>query len=159
MNKKSVSKAVVIVSFIYFIWLIVASAAEVFGGIKIFFSLKEWSIIGIFIYIVLLLIEVYVYFTIPEKKTKEMKIVSEVMKKVVCSECKTKFTISDTGVRPLPYTCPNCGKEGTLRGKVIEGKSRFVTCSNCQNEFEIFDTEERPLYYECPQCHFKGAIS
>lgn len=158
MNKKLASKIIVLVSFIYFIWLVITAVVEVFYNSKIFLSLKEWSIVGIILYILLLLVEVVIYISTPEKKEKETKIVSEVIKKVVCSHCKTKFTVSDTGVRPLYYTCPNCGKEGALKGRVVEGESRFIVCSNCESEIEIFDTGERPLHYECPSCHVEGVL-
>ena len=99
------------------------------------------------------------YITAPREEEEEIKIVSEAIKKIVCSNCKTVFTIRDTGVRPLKYKCPNCGMEGVLRGKSVKGKRISVQCDKCGNEFEIFDTGERPLIYRCPVCHYQGEVS
>ena len=154
---KNLLKIIVIVSLVYLAWLILVAFYEI-KGVEILLSLKYWSIIGIILYASFLFIEFLIYMTPPAKR-EEIKIVSEALKKVMCSDCKTIFLISDTGVRPLRYTCPNCGKEGVLRGKTVEGKARKIVCENCNVEFEIFDTGERPLSYSCPNCHFEGVVS
>ena len=158
MNQKNLLKVIVIVSIIYFIWLFIVAMQEAMKGGVILFSLKIWSIVGIILYIFFLLVELLVYISTPKAEGKEIKIVSEVIKKVVCSQCHTTFTITDTGVRPLRYTCPNCGKEGVLRGKRVKGVAKRITCDNCGNEFDILDTGEKPLTYVCPSCHYEGVV-
>jgi len=158
MGKKIVLKVIFVASLLYFIWLIMAAVNESFLKYNMYFSIKTWSIIGIALYLIFILIEAIFYLSQPHEE-KEVKIVTEAIKKVVCSNCKTTFTIKDTGVRPLKYTCPNCGMEGVLRGKNLKGKKMNVLCEKCHNEFEIFDTGERPLAYECPVCHYKGVLS
>ncbi|HHF56165.1 MAG TPA: hypothetical protein ENL42_04535 [Thermoplasmatales archaeon] len=158
MNQKNLLKVIVIVSIIYFIWLFIVAMQQARGGGEILFPLKIWAIAGIILYIFFLLVELIVYATTPKTEGKEIKIVSEVIKKVMCSQCHTTFTISDTGVRPLKYTCPNCGKEGVLRGKRVKGVARHITCSNCGNEFDVLDTGEKPLTYVCPSCHHEGVV-
>lgn len=32
-----------------------------------------------------------------------------------CRSCNEVFTVVDTGERPLVGTCPNCGKQGTVK--------------------------------------------
>jgi len=151
------------VSLLYFLWLMVAVLKDrgyILSGTDIFLSLKEWAIIGIILYAVFLIAEIFYYLSTQkeEKGAEGIKLVSAVTKRVVCSNCNTVFTITDTGVRPLRYTCPNCGMEGALRGKTAEGIRRHIKCEGCENEFEIYDTGERPLKYECPKCHFEGTI-
>ncbi|KAA0001774.1 MAG: hypothetical protein FE048_04925 [Thermoplasmata archaeon] len=158
MSHKNLLKIIVIASIIYFIWLFIVALNETMYGEKILISLKMWSIIGVLLYILFLIIEILLYITTPKKEAREIKIVSEVIKKVVCSHCHATFTISDTGVRPLKYTCPNCGKEGVLRGKRVKGIVKSITCSNCGNVFDVFDTGEKPLSYECPACHYQGVV-
>jgi len=155
---KNLLKAIVIVALLYLIWLVVAAYFEMEGN-KILLSLKYWSLIGVILYVIFLILEIIVYLKSSKKEREEIKIISEALKKVMCSDCKTVFLVSDTGVRPLRYTCPNCGKEGVLRGKTVEGKARKIVCENCNVEFEIFDTGERPLSYSCPNCHFEGVVS
>ena len=159
MDKKTILKIIMVISLLYFIWLILASTNEVFFKYNIYLSLKSWSLIGITIYSFFIAIESIIYISQPKEEEEEIKIVSEAIKKIVCSNCKTLFTIKDTGVRPLKYKCPNCGMEGVLRGKSIKGKSIKISCDKCGNEFEIFDTGERPLNYECPVCHNKGVVT
>ena len=158
MEKKIISKTMFMASLLYFIWLIIAAVNESSLKYNMYLSLKTWSIIGIVLYLVFIAIEIIFYLSQPHEE-KEVKIVTEAIKKVVCSNCKTTFTIKDTGVRPLKYTCPNCGMEGVLRGKNIKGKKINILCEKCHNEFEVFDTGERPLAYECPVCHYKGVLS
>jgi len=158
MKQKNLLKTIVIISIIYFIWLFIVALNETMYGGKILFSLKMWSVIGILLYILFLIIEILLYVTMPKKERREIKLISEVIKKVVCSNCHATFTISDTGVRPLKYTCPVCGKEGVLRGKRVKGAVKSITCSNCGNVFDVFDTGEKPLSYECPSCHYQGVV-
>ncbi len=158
MDKKNVSMAIMIISLLYFIWLVVVAANETMLHANMYLSLKEWSIIGIAIYIIFLAIEGAIYLSEPKEEEREIKLISPAIKKIVCSNCKTVFTIKDTGVRPLKYTCPNCGMEGVIRGKNVKGKTRIIECEECGERFEIFDTGERPLHYECPFCHHKGVI-
>ncbi|HEC75785.1 MAG TPA: hypothetical protein ENI33_00805 [Thermoplasmatales archaeon] len=159
MKQKNLLRIIVIISIIYFIWLFIDALNEVMNGTKLLLSLKTWSIIGVVIYIVFLVVEIILYFATPQEKIKEIKLVSPALKKIVCSNCKTTFTISDDGIRPVYYACPNCGKEGVIKGKKIEGISKLITCSNCDKIFEIIDTGDRPLTYECPSCHFRGDVS
>ncbi len=153
MGKKSLLIAVV-VAIVYFIWLAIWAFFEFFTDLKLPVSLKIWSIIGIFLYSALILIEILLVMKKEEKEETPKKI-----KKVVCAQCKTKFDISDTGERPLSYICPNCGNEGFLKGKTLKGNSIFIECSNCGKEIEIFDFGERPFEYICPYCHVKGIIN
>lgn len=159
MKQKNTLRIIVIISIIYFIWLFIDALYEVMNGTKLLLSLKTWSIIGVVIYIIFLVMEILMYLASSEEKIKEVKLVSPALKKIVCSNCKTTFTISDEGIRPIYYVCPNCGKEGVIKGKKIEGISKLITCSNCDKIFEIIDTGERPLTYECPSCHFRGDVS
>ncbi|RLF47209.1 MAG: hypothetical protein DRN29_03110 [Thermoplasmata archaeon] len=158
MNQKNLLKIVVIASILYFIWLFIVALNETMNGSKILLSLKTWSLIGVVVYVFFLFIEIMVYITTPKKETKEIKLVSEVIKKIVCNSCHTTFTITDTGVRPMKYVCPNCGKEGVLRGKKVKGIVKTITCSSCGDKFEIIDTGERPLTYQCPSCHYEGVV-
>ncbi|MCD6572786.1 MAG: hypothetical protein J7K95_01660 [Thermoplasmata archaeon] len=159
MDRKTLLKAIFVISLLYFIWLIMAVANETFWSYNLYLSFKTWSIIGIIAYAAFIIIEVLLYITAPKEEEEEIKIVSEAIKKIVCSNCKTVFTIRDTGVRPLKYKCPNCGMEGVLRGKSVKGKRLAIECDKCGNEFEIFDTGERPLKYKCPVCHYQGVLS
>ena len=159
MDRKTLLKAIFVISLLYFIWLIMAVANETFWSYNLYLSFKTWSIIGIIAYAAFIIIEVLLYITSPKEEEEEIKIVSEAIKKIVCSNCKTVFTIRDTGVRPLKYKCPNCGMEGVLRGKSVKGKRLAIECDKCGNEFEIFDTGERPLKYKCPVCHYQGVLS
>ncbi len=159
MDRKILLKAIFVISLLYFIWLIVAAANESFWNYNLYLSFKTWSIIGIIVYAAFIVIEVLLYVTAPKEEEEEIKIVSEAIKKIVCSNCKTVFTIRDTGVRPLKYKCPNCGMEGVLRGKNIKGKRLAIECDKCGSDFEIFDTGERPLKYKCPTCHYEGVLS
>ena len=158
MNQKNLLKIVVIASILYFIWLFIVALNETMNGSKILLSLKTWSLIGVVVYVFFLFIEIMVYITTPKKETKEIKLVSEVIEKIVCNSCHTTFTITDTGVRPMKYVCPNCGKEGVLRGKKVKGIVKTITCSSCGDKFEIIDTGERPLTYQCPSCHYEGVV-
>ncbi len=165
MGKEKARGAAVItfISLIYFMWLMVVVLKEkgyILSGTNLFLSLVEWAIVGTIIYAVFLIIEIFYYLSIPrEKKMAEgIKLFSAVTKRVVCSSCNIVFTITDTGVRPLRYTCPNCGGEGVLRGKTAEGERKEIKCEKCENSFEIYDTGERPLKYECPSCHFEGTV-
>jgi len=156
--------AITLISLLYFAWLMVVVLKErgyILAGTNLFLSLKEWAIIGIILYAIFLVVEIFYYLSSSkEKKEVEgIKLVSAVTKKIVCSNCNTVFNITDTGVRPLRYTCPNCGEVGVLRGKTAEGIRRSIICDECKNTFEVYDTGERPLKYECPSCHFEGTIS
>ncbi|MBC7081263.1 MAG: hypothetical protein H5T44_03355 [Thermoplasmatales archaeon] len=153
MGKKGLL-AVVTIAIVYFVWLILWAFLEFFTDLNLPISLKVWSIIGIFLYIALILIEIL--FMIEREKKEE---IPKKIKKVVCGYCKTKFDISDTGERPLNYICPNCGNEGALKGKTLKGISIFIECSNCGKEAEIFYSGERPFEYVCPHCHAKGIIN
>ena len=159
MDRKTLLKAIFVISLLYFIWLIMAVANETFWSYNLYLSFKTWSIIGMIAYAAFIIIEVLLYITAPKEEEEEIKIVSEAIKKIVCSNCKTVFTIRDTGVRPLKYKCPNCGMEGVLREKSVKGKRLAIECNKCGNEFEIFDTGERPLKYKCPVCHYQGVLS
>ncbi|MCD6474143.1 MAG: hypothetical protein J7K47_04475 [Thermoplasmata archaeon] len=159
MDRKTTIRVIFVVSLLYFIWLILVAANDSFWSYDLYLSFKGWSIIGSVIYAAFIIIEVLLYITAPREEEEEIKIVSEAIKKIVCSNCKTVFTIRDTGVRPLKYKCPNCGMEGVLRGKSVKGKRISVQCDKCGNEFEIFDTGERPLIYRCPVCHYQGEVS
>ena len=158
MKKIGMLKAVVILAVIYFLWLFIVAVNDALGGGGILVDLKTWSLIGIALYAILLIVELMVYFLIPGEEKEEIKVVSEVIKQVTCSNCNTVFKISDTGVRPLKYTCPNCGMEGVLRGKKVEGVKKIITCESCSNSFEVLDSGERPLKYICPICHYEGEI-
>ncbi len=158
MKPNNLLKAIVILAVIYFLWLFIVAIKDVMGGDGILLTLKTWSIIGIAFYILLLIVEIMVYAFTPREEAEEIKVVTEAIKQVTCSNCKTVFNITDTGVRPLKYTCPNCGMEGVLRGKKVEGIKRTITCESCQNNFEIIDTGEKPLKYVCPVCHYEGEI-
>lgn len=153
MSKKSLL-IIVITAIVYFIWLIIWGTIEFFTPLSMPISLKIWSIIGIFIYSALIIIEVLM---LMEKEKKEE--IPKKIKKAVCGYCKTKFDVEDTGERPLEYVCPNCGNEGFLKGRTLKGNSLLIKCSNCKNEIEIFDFGERPLEYVCPVCHLKGIIN
>jgi len=151
------------VSLLYFLWLMVVVLKDrgyILSDTNIFLSLKEWAIIGTVLYAIFLIVEIFYYLSAPgeEGGAEGIKLVSAVSKKIVCSNCNTVFTITDTGVRPLRYTCPNCGMEGALRGKTAEGVRKRIKCGECENTFEIYDTGDRPLKYECPKCHFEGEI-
>ena len=152
------------VSLLYFLWLMVVVLKDrgyILSNTETFLSLREWAIIGILLYAIFLIVEVFYYLSASRGEAagaEGIKLVSAVTKKIVCSNCNTVFTITDTGVRPLRYTCPNCGMEGALRGKTAEGVRRNIKCGECGNTFEIYDTGERPLKYECPKCHFEGQI-
>ncbi|MEA2054069.1 MAG: hypothetical protein U9O96_02970 [Candidatus Thermoplasmatota archaeon] len=166
MEREKVKGAAVItfISLIYFMWLMVVVLKErgyILPNADLFLSLREWAIIGIILYAVFLIIEIFYYLSTPKKEegAEGIKLVSAVIKKVFCNNCNTVFSITDTGVRPLRYTCPNCGGEGALRGKIAEGIRKNIKCGRCENLFEIYDTGERPLKYECPECHFEGAVS
>ena len=158
MKQNNLLKAIVILAVIYFLWLFIVAIKDVMGGDGILLTLKTWSIIGAAFYIILLVVEILVYALTPQEEAEEIKVVAEAIKQVTCSNCKTIFNITDTGVRPLKYTCPNCGMEGVLRGKKVEGIKRTITCDSCQNNFEVIDTGEKPLRYVCPVCHYEGAI-
>ncbi len=158
MKQKDALKIIVLFAILYFIWLFVVALNEVMNGGTLLLELKMWAIIGVVLYALFLLVEVVMYLTVPKEESREIKLVSEAITRVMCSNCKTTFTISDTGVRPMPYTCPNCGKEGALKGKKVEGSKMNVTCPECSASFEIMDTGERPLTYECPYCHHHGVV-
>ena len=158
MKKIGILKAIVILAVVYFLWLFIVAVNDALGGSDIVVDLKTWSFIGIALYAVMLATELMVYVLYPEEEKDEIKVVSEAIKQVTCSNCNTVFKISDTGVRPLRYTCPNCGMEGVLRGKKVEGIKKVITCESCHNNFEIIDTGVRPLKYVCPVCHYEGAI-
>lgn len=158
MERDTLAKIIVVVSIVYFIWLIFVASNEMYFKINLLLSLKIWSIIGIVVYALFFIIEIIIYKGKPKKGAREIKIVSEALKKVACNNCNTTFTISDTGVRPLKYTCPNCGKEGVLKGRAIKGRIKEIVCSNCKNRFEIFDSGQRPLSYMCPNCHFEEVL-
>jgi len=163
-EKKRVAAVLTFIAFIYFLWIIVVALKEngyIFSTTNFFLSLREWAIIGILLYLIFVIIEVYYYLSAPkeEKKIEGIKLVSTVKKKVMCNNCKTVFTIADTGKRPLRYSCPNCGEEGVLRGTTAEGIRKMVACENCKNIFEIYDTGERPFSYRCPKCHYESSLS
>ncbi len=158
MKKIGLLKTVVILAVIYFLWLFIVAVNDAMGGNGILLRLKTWSFIGIALYAILLIVEIMIYFLYPGEEKEEIKVVAEAIKQVTCSNCKTVFKISDTGVRPLKYTCPNCGMEGVLRGKRVEGVKKIITCESCQNSFEVIDTGEKPFKYVCPVCHYEGAI-
>lgn len=165
MGKEKARGAAVItfISLLYFLWLMVVVLKErgyILSGMNLRLSLKEWAIVGIILYAIFLIIEIFYYISIPkeEKGADGIKLVSTATKKIVCGNCNTVFTITDTGVRPLRYTCPNCGEEGVLRGKIAEGTMKKIRCERCDSPFDIYDTGVRPLKYECPSCHFEGVI-
>ena len=166
MAKEKVRGAAVItfISLLYFLWLVVVVLQDqgyLLEGTDLVLSLRDWAIVGIILYAVFVMVLVYYYLTTgtPEKRTEGIKLVSAVTTRVVCDNCHTVFTISDTGVRPLRYSCPNCGEQGALRRKTIQGRRKNIACHHCENYFEVYDTGERPLSYECPHCHFEGALS
>lgn len=94
---------------------------------------------------------------------------------VACAVCSTPLEVTDTGQRPLPYTCPQCGTVGEIAGHEAppaaqeapapepltptpapmvdaEVDALLVQCTNCQNEFELPYSTERPLHGRCPHC-------
>jgi len=163
-EKKRVAAVLTFIALLYFLWIIIVVLKEngyIFATTNFLLSLREWAIIGILLYLIFVIIEVYYYLSFPkeEKKVEGIKLVSTVTKKVMCNNCKTVFTIADTGKRPLRYTCPNCGGEGALRGTVAEGIRKMVACEKCKNIFEIYDTGERPFAYKCPECHYENSLS
>jgi len=166
MEEKRVRGAAVItfISVLYFIWLMVAVLQDrgyILSGSDLPLSVQWWAVIGIILFAVFFLVELYMYLTAPgkERRTEGIKLVSAVTTKVVCSDCHTVFTISDTGARPLRYTCPNCGQEGALRRQMASGVRKNVQCERCEHVFEIHDTGERPFKYTCPDCHHVNALS
>ena len=166
MEEKRVRGAAVItfISVLYFIWLMIVVLQDqgyILSGTDMPLSLQWWAIIGIILFAVFFLAELYLYLTAPrrEPRSEGIKLVSAVTTKVMCSDCHTVFTISDTGTRPLKYTCPNCGQSGALRKQMAAGVRKNVQCERCENVFEIHDTGERPLKYTCPECHHVNALS
>ncbi len=166
MEEKRVRGAAVItfISILYFIWLMVAVLQDqgyILAGTDVPLSVQWWAVIGIILFAVFFLAELYLYLTAPrpEPRSEGIKLVSAVTTKVMCSDCHTVFTISDTGARPLRYTCPNCGQSGALRKHMASGVRKNVQCERCENVFEIHDTGDRPLRYTCPDCHHVNALS
>lgn len=158
MKRKTILNVIVILAILYFFWLFIVALAETMNGTTLLLELKLWAIIGVIIYILFLAVELILYFTAPIKEGTKYQPISETATRVMCSNCKTTFTISDTGVRPMAYTCSNCNKKGTLKGNTIECSQVFITCSRCDTDFDIIDTGNRPLSYECPSCHFEGVV-
>ena len=158
MNQKKMLNLIVLLAIIYFLWLFAVALNEIIRETTLLLDLKMWAIIGIVLYAVFVIIEVFLYLTQEKGGTREIKLVSDVETKVMCSYCKTTFLISDSGIRPIGYTCPNCGKDGALKGKKIEGSKSTINCSQCNHVFEIVDAGERPYQYECPHCHHQGAV-
>lgn len=166
MAREKVRGAAVItfISLLYFLWLVVVLLQDqgyLPGSIDLVLSLRDWAIVGIILYAAFVMVLVYYYLTTgpQEKRAEGIKLVSAVTTRVVCDNCHTVATISDTGTRPLRYSCPNCGRQGVLRKKTAQGRRRNISCQHCENYVEIYDTGERPLSYECPHCHFEGALS
>lgn len=162
--KKRAAAILTFLALLYFLWIIVVILKEneyILATTDLFLSLREWAIIGILLYLIFVIIEVYYYLSFPkkEKKVEGIKLVSTVTKKVMCNNCNTVVAISDTGKRPLHYTCPSCGGEGVLRGTTAEGIRKMVACGNCKNIFELHDTGERPFIYRCPKCHYEDSLS
>lgn len=158
MKRKIILNLIVLFAILYFIWLFIVALVETMNSTIILIELKIWALIGVIIYIFFLMLELALYFTSPIKEEKEYKLISDTITRVMCSNCKTTFTISDNGIRPMAYICPNCNREGALKGNTTEGFQIVITCSRCETDFEIFDTGDRPLSYECPSCHFEGVV-
>ena len=158
MNQKKMLNLIVLIAILYFIWLFSMALNEIVRETTFLFELKLWAVIGVVLYAIFLIIEIFLYLTKSQDKPREIKLISDIETKVMCSYCKTTFTIADSGIRPIGYTCPNCGKDGALKGKKIEGAKATVNCSQCNNTFEIIDSGERPLQYECPHCHHQGDV-
>ena len=158
MNQKKILNLIVLLAILYFLWLFIVALNEIIRETTLLLDLKMWAIIGVVVYAIFLIIEILLYLTRTKEESREIKLVSDVETKVMCSYCKTTFMISDSGIRPIGYTCPHCGKDGALKGKKIEGTKFVISCSQCHDAFEIVDTEERPLKYECPHCHHQGDV-
>lgn len=161
--KKRAAALLTFLAILYFIWILLVILKEneyIFTTTSFFLPLREWAIIGILLYLIFVIIEIYYYLSSPKegKKVEGIKLVSTVTKKVMCNNCNTVVSISDTGKRPLRYTCPSCDGEGVLRGTTAEGVRRMIACENCQHIFEIHDTGERPFVYQCPQCHYEASL-
>ena len=165
MGKEKVRGAVVItlLSLLYFIWLVIVILQDqglLLESTDLVLTLQEWAILGIILYTIFVIVLVYYYLTLAPKEEVSggIKLVSAVTTNAVCDNCHTVIAVSDTGIRPLRYECPNCGKQGTLRCKTAQGIRKRVTCERCRENFEVYDTGERPLTYECCHCHFEGAL-
>jgi Zn finger protein HypA/HybF involved in hydrogenase expression len=159
MKQKGVLNVIVLSAIVYFIWLFIVALNEVLNGTKLLVELRLWALIGVVVYAVFLVLEIIMYVMAgPSEPEREYKLVEEVPARVVCSNCKTVFTIMDPGTRPLAYTCPHCGEDGALRGKKIEGIATVLTCRECDLTFEIMDTGERPIEFICPHCQCEGVV-
>jgi hypothetical protein len=165
MGKEKVRGAAVItlLSLIYFAWLVIVILQDqgyVLENTDLILNLQEWAIIGIILYSIFVIVLAYFYLTLApkEKSSNGIKLVSAVITHAVCDNCHTVITISDTGSRPLAYTCPNCGKQGALCSNTVQGTRKTIPCERCEEYFEIYDTGERPLTYECSHCHFEGVL-
>jgi predicted RNA-binding Zn-ribbon protein involved in translation (DUF1610 family) len=165
MGKEKVRGAVVIalLSLLYFIWLVIVILRDqgfLLENTDFVLTLQEWAIMGIILYTIFIIVLVYYYLTLAPKEEMSpgIKLVSAVTTRAVCDNCHTVIAVSDTGIRPLQYYCPNCGKQGALRCKTAQGIRKIITCERCEKDFEVYDTGERPLTYECSNCHFEGAL-
>ncbi len=162
-NGKKVGLLLTIIAALYFIWIIGVALHE--GGFLLkdtdfFLSLWEWAAIGIVLYLLFILVLLLFFFLRPkhELHKEEFTLAKGRKNWVVCSYCKTPFSIPDTGKRPLEITCPHCYKQGILTGKKMTGRRKNVSCANCGNSFEFFDDGTGPLECECPECHHQESI-
>jgi Zn finger protein HypA/HybF involved in hydrogenase expression len=158
MKSKTSLKVIIVIAVLYLIWLFVVAANDVIRDSEIVLSLRMWSVIGVLIYALFLVLEIVLYLMSSRKAFKEIKLVSETINKVVCSHCHSMFTISDPGNRPIPYVCPHCERSGVLKGRKTGGTTTHITCNQCSTAFEILDAEDHPLTYECPSCHHYGVV-
>ena len=160
---KKTGLVLVAISILYFLWILAVSFHE--GGYLLtdadfIFSLLEWTLIGVVLYLCIIVIFCFFYIIPTRKslKTEGFKLVGGKKNQVVCGNCKTIFSFKDTDERPLEITCPYCKSKGVLKGKKISAKKHIISCSNCGNIFEILEWGKRPFEYECPKCHKRDSL-
>lgn len=161
---KKIGVVLVAIAVLYFLWILAVSFHE--GGYlltdtEFIFSLLEWAVIGIVLYLCIIVIFCFFYIIPARKslKTEGFKLVEGKKNQVVCGNCKTIFSFQDTDERPLEITCCNCKSKGLLKGKKVSAKKHIISCSHCGDIFEILDWGKRPFEYECPKCHQRDSLS
>lgn len=89
---------------------------------------------------------------------------------IECTNCATRFDVQDTGVRPLDYTCPQCGTAGSWTAEPVpmpgagpagvgaSEEALLVKCTNCGKPFELPFSDKRPIFGSCPNCGKRGIL-
>lgn len=152
-KKKIVGYVIITISILYFLWLLAIILSDLGYFFLLDTSLERWIFVGIALYSIFTIIMISFLYT-PKEEEESFSTTQ-----VGCSKCKTIFKIKGTGERPLAYSCPNCGREGSLKGRIATAKRSNITCDNCGEKFDIWDEGTRPLNFECPRCHLERIIS